>query len=145
MLCALAVLLQNNFPAIVSHFEHTAEARDSSTEMQGRGRNLAKKLKAYQFQLHLHLMWDIVEEISKISLIFQKDAISISQVKAEIERASQALENMRRRPPGRHLAAFQEEVGDGTMFRGSVLQGTTQMTYCLSKAKQQSSLKLSNF
>ena len=58
-------------------------------------------------------MWDILEEISKISLIFQKDTISISQVKAEIERASQALENMRRRP-GRHLAALEEEVGDGT-------------------------------
>ena len=79
--------------------------------MQGRGRNLAEKLKAYKFQLHLHLMWDMVEDISKMSLIFQKDAISISQVKAEIEQASQALEYMRRRP-GRHLAAFQEEVGD---------------------------------
>ena len=41
-------------------------------------------------------------------------------MKAEIERASQALENMRRRP-GRHLAAFQEEVGDGTMFKGVIL------------------------
>ena len=41
-------------------------------------------------------MWDMVEEIPKMSLIFQKDAICISQVKAEIERASQALQNMRR-------------------------------------------------
>ena len=117
LLRALAVLLQKNFQAIVSHFEHTAEARDSSAEIQGRGGNLSKKLKAYKFQLHLHSMWDILEEISKISLIFQKDTISISQVKAEIERASQALENMRRRP-GRHLAALEEEVGDGTMFKG---------------------------
>ena len=85
MLHALAVLLRKNFQATVSHFEHTAEARDPSAEMQGRGRNLSKKLKAYKFQLHLHLMWDILEEISKISLIFQKDTISISQVKAEIE------------------------------------------------------------
>lgn len=117
LLRALAVLLQKNFQAIVSHFEHTAEARDSSAEMQGRGRNLSKKLKAYKFQLHLHLMWDILEEISKISLIFQKDNISISQVKAEIERASQALENMKRRP-GKHLASLKEEVGDATLFRG---------------------------
>ena len=117
LLRALTVLLQKNFQAIVSHFEHTAEARDSSAEMQGRGRNLSKKLKAYKFQLHLHLMWDILEEVSKISLIFQKDSISILQVKAEIERASQALENMRRRP-GKHLAAFQEEVGAGTVFKG---------------------------
>ena len=59
-------------------------------------KELAKKLKAYKFQLHLHLMWDILEEISKISLIFQKDAFSISQVKAEIEQSSQPLENMQR-------------------------------------------------
>ena len=116
LLRAIAVL-SKNLPAIVSPFEHTAEARDASAEMQGRRRNLARKLKAYKFQLRLHLMWDILEEISRISLIFQKDSISISQVKAEIERASKALENMRRRP-GRHLAGFQEEVGDGTMFKG---------------------------
>ena len=78
MLHALPVLLQKNFQAIVSHSEHTAE-------VQGQGRNLSKKLKVYKFQFHLHLMWDILEEISKISLIFQKDTISISQVKAEIE------------------------------------------------------------
>ena len=102
--------------------------------MQGRGRNLSKKLKAYKFQLHLHLMWDILEEISKISLIFQKDTISISQVKAEIERASQALENMRRRP-GRHLAALQEEVGDGTMFKGvSLTRNNTDDRFEQSKA-----------
>ena len=116
LLRALAVLLQKNFRALVSHFEHTAEARDASAEMQGRARNLTKKLKAYKFQLHLHLMWDIVEEMSKVSLVFQKDSISISQVNAELERASQALENMRRRP-ATHLAVFQEEVGVGSMFK----------------------------
>ena len=80
LLRALAVLLQKNLPATLSHFEHTAEARDASAEMQGWGRNLARKLRAYKFQLHLHLMWDILEEISRIS---------ISQVKAETERAIQ--------------------------------------------------------
>ena len=79
LLRALAVLLQKK------------QQLETSAEMQGRGRKLAKKLKVYKFQLHLHLMWDILAEISKISLIFRKDAISISQVKAEIERASQAL------------------------------------------------------
>ena len=54
LLRACAVLLQKNFTAIVSHLEHTAEARDSSAPMQGRGKKLAKKLKAYKFQLLLH-------------------------------------------------------------------------------------------
>ena len=83
--------------------------------MQGPGRNFTRKLRAYKLHHHLHLMWDILEEISRISITFQKDSISISQVKAETEQASQALEDMRRRS-GRYLAGFQEEVGDGTMF-----------------------------
>ena len=116
LLRALAVLLKKNFQVLVSHFEHTAEARDASAEMQGRARNLAKKLKAYKFLLHLHLMWDVVEEISKVSLTFQKDSISISQVKAELERASQALENMHRRS-GTHLAGFQDEARVGSTFK----------------------------
>ena len=60
--------------------------------------------------------------------------ISISQVKAEIERADQALENMERRP-GRHLAAFQE-FGDGTMFKGVSLKrnNTDDRSFAQSKA-----------
>ena len=49
LLCALPVLLQKNPPAIVSHFEQTAEARDASAEMEGRGRNLARKLTNFSF------------------------------------------------------------------------------------------------
>ena len=44
LLRALPVLLQKNPPAIVSHFEQTAEARDASAQMEGQGRNLARKL-----------------------------------------------------------------------------------------------------
>ena len=64
-------------------------------------------------------------------------------MKAEIERASQALENMQRQP-GKHLASFKEEVGDATLFKGVRLtrNNTTQMTDCLSKVKQQLSLML---
>ena len=81
-------------------------------------------------------MWDILEEISRISITFQKDSIPISQVKAETQRASQALENMRRRS-GRYLAGFQEEdLEMEPCSKGPVFQGTTQMTECLSKAKE---------
>lgn len=46
LLCALAALLQKNFPAVVPNFENTAEARAASAEMQGWGKNLARKFKA---------------------------------------------------------------------------------------------------
>ena len=65
-------------------------------------------------------MRDILEEISKISLIFQKDAISISQVKAEIERASEALENMQDNLED-ILLPFKKKLGMEQCSRGSVL------------------------
>ena len=63
-------------------------------------------------------MRDILEEISKISLIFQKDAISISQVKAEIERASEALENMQDNLED-ILLPFKKKLGMEQCSRGS--------------------------
>lgn len=88
-------------------------------------------------------MWDILEEISKISLIFQKDAFSISQVKAEIERASEALENMQDNLED-ILLPFKKKLGMEQCSRGPVLKGTIQMTGHRCKAKQQSSLTQSN-
>ena len=40
LLRALKILLDKNFSVLVSHFEHTAEARDSSAIMQGRAKNV---------------------------------------------------------------------------------------------------------
>jgi len=77
VVCFSCFASKKNFKQLFLTFEHTVEARDSSAEMQGRGRNLSKKLKAYKCQLHLHLMWDILDEISKISLIFQQDLTSL--------------------------------------------------------------------
>ena len=39
---AIQVLVGNNFK--VTHFDHTAQANDSSAEMQGRAKNVYKKL-----------------------------------------------------------------------------------------------------
>ena len=67
-------------------------------------------------------------------------------MKAETERASQALENMRRRSR-RHLAGFQEEVGDGTMFKGVGLSrdNTDDRMFEQSKGVIISDHHLSNF
>ena len=135
LLRALKILLDKNFSVLVSHFEHTAEARDSSAIMQGRAKNVTKKLKSYNFLLHLYLMWDIVEELSKVSLIFQKNYVSVPQVKAELDRADAALQNMVTRP-GKHLLSFQNEVGDGSVSKGVSLSRieSDDRTFAESKA-----------
>ena len=53
---AIEVLVGKNYKVIVAHFAHTAEANDSSAEMQGRAKNVHKKLTSYRFLQYLHLL-----------------------------------------------------------------------------------------
>jgi len=77
---ALSVLLLKSYKVVVLHLQHAAEARDSSAQMQGRARNYSGKLASFKFLSLMHLLLDIVEAISKVSLAFQEDGISISRV-----------------------------------------------------------------
>jgi len=72
---AIQVLVGKNYKVIVAHFENTAQARDSSIEMQGRAKNVHKKLTSFKFLLYFHLLWDIAVEISRVSLAFQRNEV----------------------------------------------------------------------
>ena len=48
---------------------------------------------------------DIATEISKVSLVFERNEVTNSEVEREADRANIALENMDRRA-GRHLQTF---------------------------------------
>ena len=93
---------------IVAHFAHTAQANDSA-EMQGRAKNVHKKLTSYRFLQYLHLLWDIAFEISKVSLVFQRNEVAVSDVKHELDRVDLAPQNMAQHGR-RHLQSFQEKV-----------------------------------
>ena len=67
---ALSVLLKN-YKLVVMHLQHAAEVRDSCAQMQGRARNYSGKLASFIFFSLMHLLLDIVEAISKVSLNFQ--------------------------------------------------------------------------
>ena len=55
------------------HFQHACDARDSSAEVQGRAANYAKKLTSYVFVKFLHFLLDIIQKVSKVSLVvFQR-------------------------------------------------------------------------
>ena len=77
---ALSVLLFKNYKVVVMHLQHATEVRDSSAQMQGRAWKYSGKLANFKFLPLMHLLLDIVEGISKVSLAFQEDGISISRV-----------------------------------------------------------------
>ena len=114
---ALDVLLLKNYSTVVVHFQHTSQARDASVTMQGRAMSYSKKLVNYRFLLFLHLLLDIVTAIGKLSLHFQEDGITISQLQDKVNTLSSTLEAFKVRP-GEHLNSFQLEVSDGNQYKG---------------------------
>lgn len=118
---ALNILLSKNFQVVVLHFQHTSQARDASNQMQGRAVNYSKKFTSYKFVAIMHLLLDIVDALSKVSLSFQEDGITISRVQDNLTALLAKLESFKERP-GQQLNSFLTEVRDGNTFKGIELQ-----------------------
>lgn len=118
---ALNILLSKNFQVVVLHFQDTSQARDASNQMQGRAVNYSKKFTSYKFVAIMHLLLDIVDALSKVSLSFQEDGIIISRVQDNLTALLAKLESFKERP-GQQLNSFLTEVGDGNTFKGIELQ-----------------------
>ena len=121
---ALNVLLTKNYKLIVMHFQHASEARDSSAEMQGRAKNYAKKLTSYLFVKFLHFLLDIILQVSKVSLVFQRDDSTIALVQDKINTLTATLDAFKIRS-GQHLRSFEQSVGADFSFNGVILSKKT--------------------
>lgn len=117
---ALSVLLTKNYKLIVMHFQHASQARDCSVEMQGRATNYAKKLTSYLFVKFLHFLLDIMKQVSKVSLVFQRDENTIAVVQDKVNTLIGSLDAMKIRS-GEHLGSFEQSVGADNSFSGVIL------------------------
>ena len=133
---ALDVLLSKNYYTVVSHLQHTSQARDSSITMQGRASNYCQTLVSFKFFLFLHLLLDIVTVISKLSLQFQEDKISISQLQDKMYAMSSTLDSFKLRA-AEHLNSFQQEVGDGNLYKGLELTRSERDTASFASSKDE--------
>ena len=83
----------------------------------------------YKFLLFLNLLFDsIVTAISKLSLQFQENKMSISQLQDKVNALSSMLESFKV-SAGEHLNSFQQEVGDGNVYKGLDLTRSERNTH----------------
>ena len=114
---ALKVFLQN-FTVIYTHFENTAARGDgASAAMQGRARKTTKQMSDFKQVLFMHFMLDTLDVVSHLSLVMQKDAVTLAEEKDSIERTSLSIQAMVARP-GAKLSQFLEVVANGNQFKG---------------------------
>ena len=67
--------------------------------------------------LFMHFMLDTLDVVSRLSLVMQKDAVTLAEVKDSIERTSLSIQAMVARP-GAKLSQFLEVVANGNQFKG---------------------------
>ena len=118
------MLLTKNFKLIVMHFQHVSEARDSSAEMQGRATNYAKKLTSYPFVKFLHFLLDVIQQVSKVSLVFQRDNSAIALVQDKMNTLTASLDAFKIRS-GQQMTSFEQSVGADFSFNGVILSKKT--------------------
>lgn len=103
------------------HFQRASEARHNSAEMQDRATNHAKKLTSYLFVKFLHFLLDIIQQVSKVSLVFQRDDSTISAlVQDKINTLTASLDALKIRS-GQHQRSFEQSVGADFSFNGLIL------------------------
>ena len=67
--------------------------------------------------LFMHFMLDTLDVVSRLSLVMQKDAVTLAEVKDSIERTSLSIQAMVVRP-GAKLSHFLEVVANGNQLKG---------------------------
>ena len=113
---ALNILLSKNFQVVVLHF-NIPHKSGMPVRRCKEGLWISKKPTSYKFVAVMHLLLDIVGALSKVSLSFQEDGITISRVQDKLTTLSATLESFKTRP-GQHLNYFLTEVGDANTVKG---------------------------
>lgn len=142
--------LQKNFPTVVAHLTElgSGQRQDIKGDDVARVRGMLKKLKSPKFLLHLGLYHDILEELSMLSLSFQRDDICLPEVIDKVRCATELLSAMSKGACGARSQMMIEACRTGC-YRGvqfevseevnnmfaqqSVCKHTEQLVVCLEK------------
>ena len=112
---ALKVFLKD-YKVIHSHFQNTVEAATSSADMQGRARKIIKEQEKFNTVLFACFILDVLECLSKLSMLFQKDNVTLTLAKDGLEHTTLKLTAMLVRP-GPYLQEFLQNTGDKNVFQ----------------------------
>lgn len=105
-----------DYTVIHAHFQNTVTAAISSLDMQGRAKIL-KEQEKFKSVLFANSMLDVLECLSKLSKLLQKDYVTLTLAKDGLQCTTLQLTAMITRP-GTCLQAFLQNVGDGNIYQG---------------------------
>lgn len=74
-----------NWSLIVSHLESFHENTKNKDQDRAKAKGYLLKLKRFKFLWYMHFMLDLLNEIAKLSLLMQRDDVTVSQVVKKVE------------------------------------------------------------
>ena len=90
--------LIRNYQAVLLHLEsHASDMhdREASDLMKGRASHTVKALKQFKTVIFVHLLLDILSELKDLSLLFQRDGLTLQMVSDGLQKTTLALVAMK--------------------------------------------------
>lgn len=107
--------LVQNWKLIIIHMENYAEDNSNKDVDRAKARGILKKMKQYKLVWFVHFLIDVLSEVTKISLLFQREDITLSSAMIKVKSAKQTLNNMKAHS-GTNLQSFEASV-NGVMYK----------------------------
>lgn len=111
--------LLQNWNLIIIHMENYAEDESNKADDRAKARGILKKIREYKLVWFLHFLVDVLNEITRISLLFQREDITLPSAMIKVKSAKQSLNNMINNS-GANLQKFQGSV-NGAIYKGQTL------------------------
>ena len=111
-----------NWKLIIVHLMSYRYAEDNTNRAEDRekAKGIINKMRQYKFVFYFHFIADLLGEVTKISLLFQREDINVSSAVTKLEAAHLSLNAMLNNN-GTYLDAFDNDVDDERFREHSLL------------------------
>ncbi|XP_021357227.1 zinc finger protein 862-like [Mizuhopecten yessoensis] len=124
--------LKSNWKVIVMHIMNYAEDNTNRGEDRAKAKGIIAKLLQYKFVWYMYFIKDVLLEITRISLLFQREDITVTSAVTKVQSAQLSLRDMINNP-GPTLREFDQDVV-GDQHKDHTLRNVVAQD-CLKKQK----------
>ena len=108
-----------NGKLIAIHLQRYIEDKSNKAEDRAKGKGILKKVMEYKLIWFLHFRRDVLNEIARLSLLLQREDVTLPRIMIKVQSVQVALSEMMDNP-GRNLQRFQEEL-NGALYKEHTL------------------------
>lgn len=114
-----ATKLIKNWKLIVIHLQSYIEDKTNKSEDRAKSTGILKKILQYKLVWFLHLLKDILSEVTNVSLLLQREDITLPSIVTKVQSAQLSLRDMMDHP-GHNHQIFQDEL-NGAAYKEHTL------------------------